>query len=226
LSELQHPAPFYTRQVRVLDKTSAAQARIKNVRTDQEVGDLPHYSELIAFFSGEALRPTNRRTLVHGDFKLDNLVFHKTEARVIGILDWEMVTEGHPLSDLVNMTSPFSWSSEQVSMLVDQSLTEELREVQTKFTPNSTQGIPTLGECYDWYQSIVGWEARDGIDWALAFGNFRTAVIMQGIAARLATGQASGIKAREYTLQAITYALWSHSRIQSIKAKSRLLGKL
>ncbi|KAH7109894.1 kinase-like domain-containing protein [Dendryphion nanum] len=226
LSGLKKPSKFYTRQVQTLHRTSVAQARVKSVTSGQEVGELPHHDELVAFFSDEALQPTNRKTLVHGDFKLDNLVFDKVEARVIGILDWEMVTEGHPLSDLVNMTSPLSWSSEQVPMLVEQSLTEQLREIQHKLQHGNVRGIPTVEECYKWYQSIVEWDPRDGVDWALAFGNFRTAVIMQGIAARLAMGQASGIKAKEYALQTLPYALWSHSRIRSIKNKRQLLSKI
>lgn len=190
-----------------------------NITSGQEVGKLPYYDEIVTFFADEAAQPFDRKTLVHGDFKLDNLVFHKTEPKVIGILDWEMATVGHPLSDLVNLTSPFTWSIAQVPMLVEQSLTETLREVQEKFrpAPAGVSGIPSIEQCYTWYHEIVGWDPRPGNNWAVAFSYFRTAVIMQGIAARLARGQASGVKAKEFALQTLPYALWTQARIQSIK---------
>ncbi|EKG17494.1 Aminoglycoside phosphotransferase [Macrophomina phaseolina MS6] len=78
LSGLKKPSKFYSRQVQTLHRTSAAQARVKNATSAQEVGELPHHDELVASFSDEELQPTNRKALVHGDFKLDNLVFDKS----------------------------------------------------------------------------------------------------------------------------------------------------
>lgn len=183
------------------------------------MGNIPYFDELASFFNIEASQPTERKTLVHGDFKLDNLVFHKTEPKVIGILDWEMATEGHPISDLINLTASFNWSSMHVPMLIEQSLVPELKEVQDKFRQGTTPGIPTLSQCYRWYGSMAGWSPDSTADWAIAFNLFRTAVIMQGIAARLALGQASGIKAAEFAMQTNHYALWSQTCVELIKMR-------
>jgi aminoglycoside phosphotransferase (APT) family kinase protein len=78
---------FYGRQVRTWSTICAAQAGTRDVETGEPVGALPHMEEMVAFFGDERRQPADRGTLIHGDYKIDNLVFHKTEARVIGILE-------------------------------------------------------------------------------------------------------------------------------------------
>lgn len=229
LDAWKRPADFYTRQVKSLGSVSAAQARTRsNSSNGHEVGQFPYFDELVSFFADKGLQPGERKVLVHGDFKLDNLVFHKSRAEVIGILDWEMATEGHPLSDLANLISPFTWSAGQVPVLAELSLTEELKQWQAMSGPDRLGGLPSVAQLQAWYGDAAGWVAsqRD-LDWAVAFSNFRTAVIMQGIAARLARGQQSGIKARQFAQQALPYSLWCRARVQKLKqaAHSRL-GKL
>lgn len=79
---------FYGRQVETWDMICAAQAGVKDIETGEPVGELPHMRELMEFFGDERTQPRDRGTLIHGDYKIDNLVFHKTEPRVIGILEW------------------------------------------------------------------------------------------------------------------------------------------
>jgi aminoglycoside phosphotransferase (APT) family kinase protein len=90
--------PYFPRQLKSLSKLSLAQAAVKDVDTDKAVGELPGWRELVAWY--ERNLPDERKTgvrIVHGDYKLDNLVFHPTENRVIGVLDWELCTLGSPV---------------------------------------------------------------------------------------------------------------------------------
>ncbi|KAH7083502.1 kinase-like domain-containing protein [Paraphoma chrysanthemicola] len=227
LADWKRATRFYSRQVKTLSRVSFEQARVRNNATGRAVGSLPYLKELVSFFAKESTQPVERKALVHGDFKIDNLVFHKTEPRVIGILDWEMATEGHPLSDLVNLTAPFIWSTMRVPMTIEQSLTKELKEAQEKFRQGSVPGMPSLAECYRWYGEGMGWDPESDSDWAVAFNLFRTAVIMQGITARMAQEQASGTKAARFALQTIPYAIWSNASVEMIKNKGLgVRGKL
>jgi aminoglycoside phosphotransferase (APT) family kinase protein len=78
---------FYARQVRTWRTVCNAQASKKDVETGELVGQLPHFDEAMAYFQDPRRQPLDWACLVHGDYKIDNLVFHKTEPRVIGILE-------------------------------------------------------------------------------------------------------------------------------------------
>lgn len=51
------------------------------------VGKIPYFDEMFSFFAQEKTQPKDIGTFIHGDFKIDNVIFHKTEPRVIGILE-------------------------------------------------------------------------------------------------------------------------------------------
>lgn len=78
---------FYNRQIQTWTTICASQEKVVDVETKEPVGKLPHFDESVHFFMNEKAQPKDRATLVHGDYKIDNLVFHKTESRVIGILE-------------------------------------------------------------------------------------------------------------------------------------------
>ena len=79
---------FYNRQIKTFSAISASQAQAVDVETKKPVGNIPHFDEVVAFFRDPTTQPIDRGTLVHGDYKIDNLVYHKTEPKVIGILEY------------------------------------------------------------------------------------------------------------------------------------------
>jgi aminoglycoside phosphotransferase (APT) family kinase protein len=80
-------AGFYNRQLKTFNTLEVAQAKAVDKDTGVPVGNIPHFKEMVAFFSDPSKQPKDQATFVHGDYKIDNLVFHKTEPRVIGILE-------------------------------------------------------------------------------------------------------------------------------------------
>lgn len=110
-------------------------------------------------------------------------------------LSWEMSTVGHPLSDLSNLLSPYIFALRPSS----EALASRTNPAFSKFA--TAPGLPSHSQCIKWYAEVAGWDPSHETDWGDAFGVFRNSVIMQGIAARYATRQASSAGAGEYAAQ-------------------------
>lgn len=212
LSDFGRPNNFYNRQLKTFATISAAQAQTVDVDTKEPVGQIPHYDDMVSFFGQASTQPKDRSTLVHGDYKIDNIVFHKTEPRVIGILDWEMATVGHPWSDVVNLLMPFTTANSEKA--------QSIGRAHLGFANGVTEGLPTKDECVKWYEEVTGWTIPPvELTWADAFGIYRGSVIMQGIAARFAQRQASSARAGEYAAQVKPYGAFGWELVQECMAQ-------
>ncbi|KAJ4271710.1 hypothetical protein NW762_000415 [Fusarium torreyae] len=190
LEKFGKPAGFYSRQINTWVTICGSQEKAVDVETKEPVGKLPHFEETVRFFKNERLQPKDRATLVHGDYKIDNLVFHKTEPRVIGIIDWEMSTVGHPLSDICNFLMNFYMAKSPGAGPYDAS----------NFLPDKTPGLPQPEQILEWYAAESGYDARPEVPWGIAFSIWKLAGVCQGIAARYALRQASSAKARQHAV--------------------------
>lgn len=122
-------------------------------------------------------------TLVHGDYRLDNLVFHPSEPRVIGVLDWELSTLGHPLADFAYHC--MSWH-------IPATLWRGIGGLDL-----AALGLPSEQAYLRQYTQATGREATQHWDFYMAYNLFRMASILHGIAQRAADGTAASADAVE-----------------------------
>jgi len=120
-----------------------------------------------------------------------------------------MSTIGHPLSDLVNLLTPFTTASSPKAISIGRG--------STAFQPGATPGLPTKPQCMAWYREVAGWDPAPEMTWGDAFGIYRGSIIMQGIAARYALRQASSAKAKEYAVQMKPFAEVGWHLVQECK---------
>lgn len=130
--------------------------------------------------------PADEETgIVHGDFRLDNAIFHPREPRILAVLDWELSTLGHPLVDLAYLCMRHHLSAEKFRGLDGLDL--------------AVLRIPTEAECVADYCRLRGRAPVARQEWIyyLAFNMFRLTGILQGVLARAIQGNASSATALE-----------------------------
>lgn len=160
--------------------------------------DIPEMEHLMSWLPGAVPPDDGLSSIIHGDYSFHNILIHPTEPRVVGVVDWELSTLGHPLGDL--MYHAMEWYRPAG---VDARGT--LRNADL-----ATLGIPTLDNYIRRYCERTGFSVDAGLPFYRAFNLFRTAAILQGIAHRLAEGNAASSNAAEIAanIRPLASAAW------------------
>lgn len=173
LQDFGRPGNYFERQVSRWTKQYRA----------SETEHMPGMETLMEWLPANMPEDDGVVSLVHGDYRLDNMMFHPTEPRVIALLDWELSTLGHPLADLANQC--MAW------MLPREGGIKGLADVDRK-----ALGIPSDEEYIARYCERTGRSGIDNWSFYLAFSLFRLAAIVQGIKKRAQIGTASSAEAK------------------------------
>jgi aminoglycoside phosphotransferase (APT) family kinase protein len=161
-----------------------------------QTDDVEAMRNLIAWLPAH-IPPGDETCIVHGDFRLENSIYHPTEPRMLAMLDWELSTLGHPLADLAYNCLLYHMNSPTQGSLVGIDLT--------------AMGIPTEQEYVADYCRRTGRPDVEHWDFYLAFSLFRLASIAQGVYKRGLDGNASSDQAMTYgtICQLLAYLAWS-----------------
>jgi len=164
-------------------------------------------NDLIAWLP-KNIPPETGTTVVHGDYRLDNVIYHRSEARILAVLDWELSTLGDPLADFAYHCMSWHIPPGQFRGIAGLDL--------------AALGIPSEGEYIAMYCKRAG---RAGIeqshwDFYMAYNLFRIAAILQGIAKRVVDGTAASDHARDAGARARPMAELGWRQVEKISRRA------
>jgi aminoglycoside phosphotransferase (APT) family kinase protein len=178
LSDYGKPGNYMARQVSRWSKQYEAS------KTDE----IESMNELMQWLE-ENTPDDETTTIVHGDYRLENLIIHATRPRVVAVLDWELSTLGHPLADLAYNCMEYYLPASGSGRPGHSGLNSE------------SLGIPREKDYVAAYCRRTGRKGSPNWEFFLAFGMFRLAAILQGVYKRGLDGIASSDKAKTYRMQ-------------------------
>ncbi|AJR23063.1 MULTISPECIES: phosphotransferase family protein [Sphingobium] len=149
---------------------------------DAEAGRDPYMDRLVEWLPAH-IPPGEETSIVHGDFRIDNLIFHPTQPRVLAVLDWELSTLGHPGADFAYHAMMYRMPPHIVAGLGG--------------SDPAALGIADEEAYLAAYCRRRGLADMPGYDFYIAFNFFRLAAIFHGIKGRVIRGNASSAQARE-----------------------------
>lgn len=166
LGDYGKPGNYMGRQVDRWTKQYRASETVKLEEMERLIEWLP-----------KTVPPQERTSVVHGDYRLDNMVLHPTEPRVIAVLDWELSTLGEPLADFTYLL--MNWVNGSIAQIPDL----------------KAHGVPSIEEYVAEYCRLTGRDGLPDLNWYFAYNIFRLAGIIQGIVGRVRDGTANSPQA-------------------------------
>lgn len=162
--------------------------------------DLPEVERLIEFLPRTVPEQT-RTSIIHGDYRIDNLIYAPASLTVRAVLDWELATLGDPLADFAYLAMNWTLPADGRAGL--------------KGVDLAAAGIPTLEDMAQRYCAATGRDALPDLHWHFAFNLFRLVGILQGVKKRMLSGNASSAKAADAVamLEPLTKAAWREARL-------------
>jgi aminoglycoside phosphotransferase (APT) family kinase protein len=172
LSNYGKPGNYFERQIGRWSKQYQA----------SETENIPEMNEIMAWLPTNMPSDDGRTGLVHGDFRMDNMMFHRAEHNVLALVDWELSTLGHPFADLAYQCMQLRMNHEGVM--------PGLGGID-----RASLGIPSEEEYVAMYCKRMGIDSIPHWNFYLVFSFFRFASILQGVKKRDIEGNASSKKA-------------------------------
>jgi aminoglycoside phosphotransferase (APT) family kinase protein len=149
---------------------------------DELAGRNADMDALVAWLPGN-IPPGEESSVVHGDMRCDNMIFHPSEPRILAVLDWELSTLGHPLADFAYQTMMYRMPPSIVPGLAGADL--------------AALNIPAESEYVAAYCARTGRDSIPNYEFYIAFNLFRLAAIFHGIKGRVLRGTAASAQAAE-----------------------------
>lgn len=193
LGDFGKPGNYFARQI---DRWS------KQYRAS-ETGQNEAMERLMAFLP-RTVPEQERVSVVHGDFRLDNMIFAADAPQVRAVLDWELSTLGDPLADFTYFLMLWEMPPSQGTAGSSGIKGLDLKALD----------IPSIEEAVALYCSLTGRKGLPGLDWYLAYNMFRIAAILQGIAGRVRDGTAASAAAVQAVsrIGPLSDAAWSFAK--------------
>jgi aminoglycoside phosphotransferase (APT) family kinase protein len=186
LSDYGKPGNYFGRQVDRWTK----QYRLS------ETEHMPVMERLIKWLPA-TLPEQTRTSVVHGDYRIDNMIFAADAPKVVAVLDWELSTLGDPLADFTYVA--MAWVTDNAGRSGVQDLDRK------------ALGIPELDEAVERYCQATGRDGVPDMNWYFAYNFFRLAGIIQGIKKRVIDGTANSAHAKEMSerVSPLAEAAWA-----------------